>query len=146
MAFVYERSLFMKYTSQKKRNIVLIIDILFILTFVILYFFLPTIMDFAPKCLFAKYNLPCLGCGGTRCVKAFIHLDFIDALNFHPFVFLCIVLAALLLIVINLAWVFKIKKAQKIFEELSNPRYVFIFFGLFIIFAILRFTGILPAP
>ncbi len=136
----------MKYTPQKKRNIVLIIDLLFILTFIVLFFFLPSIMDFAPECLFAKYNLPCLGCGGTRCVKAFIHLDFINAFTYHPFVFICLVLAALLMVIINLAWVFKVKKAQKIYEELSNPRYVFIFFGFFLVFAVLRITGVFPAP
>ncbi len=136
----------MKYTPQKKRNIVLIIDLLFILTFIVLFFFLPSIMDFAPECLFAKYNLPCLGCGGTRCVKAFIHLDFINAFTYHPFIFLCLILASLLMVTINLAWVFKIKKAQKIYEELSNPRYVFIFFGFFLVFAVLRISGVFPAP
>lgn len=136
----------MKYTPQKKRNIVIIIDALFITIFIILFFFLPQIMDSSPDCLFARYNLPCLGCGGTRCVKAFIHFDFINAFMLHPFIFLCLTLSSALMVDINLAWVFKSKKAQKIFKELSNPRYVFIFFALFIIFAILRFTRIIPTP
>lgn len=136
----------MKYTPQKKRFIVLIIDLLFILAFIGLYIFLPTMMSSFPGCLLAKLNLPCLGCGGTRCIKALLHLEFADAFLFNPFVFICAVLAVFLLITINLAWVFKIKKAQQIFEDLSNPRYVIIFFVLFVIFAVLRITGICPVP
>lgn len=136
----------MKYTPQKKKIIVLTIDFLFILAFIGLYIFLPTMMSSFPGCLFAMLNLPCLGCGGTRCINALLHLEFADAFLFNPFVFICAVLAVFLLITINLAWVFKIKKAQQIFKELGNPRYVIIFFCLFIIFAVLRITGVCPAP
>ena len=136
----------MKYSPRKKRNIVILIDVLFILAFIVLFFFLAQMMEASPGCLFAKYNLPCLGCGGTRCVKAFIHLDFLNAFTYHPFIFICLILASALMIDINLAWVLKLKKAQRVFEELSNPRYVFIFFGLFIVFAVLRFTRVPPTP
>lgn len=143
---LFVKGLPMKYTPQKKKFIVLIIDIIFVLTFIALYNFLPTMMESFPGCILAKLNLPCLGCGGTRCIKAVLHLEFLDAFLYNPFIFICVVLAVFLLIIINLAWVFKIKKAQRIFEDLSNPRYVIIFLILFIIFAILRITGICPVP
>lgn len=136
----------MKYTPEKKKNIVLIIDFLFILSFVGLYFFLPALMTNSPGCILAKFNLPCLGCGGTRCINAVLHFEFIDAFFYNPFVFLCVALAIFLIVIINLAWVFKVKRAQKIFEELSNPRYVIIFLFVFIIFSVLRITGICPTP
>ena len=136
----------MKYSPSKKKTIVLITDFLFLLTFVVLYSFLPQIMETSSGCLLKKLNLPCLGCGGTRCIEAVLHFKFADAFFYNPFVFICVVLAVFLLIIINLAWVFKIKKAQQVFDNLSNPRYVIIFFIIFIIFAILRIIGICPTP
>jgi hypothetical protein len=49
-----------------------------------------------PPCLFHEYTgLPCLGCGGTRCARQLVHLNFFAALKFHPGFFL-VVLSAML--------------------------------------------------
>lgn len=40
-------------------------------------------------------GLPCLGCGGTRCARNLVHLDFWQAFLFHPGFFLVVMLAAL---------------------------------------------------
>ena len=49
-----------------------------------------------PQCVFIRLTgLPCLGCGGTRCARNLVHLDFGQAFLFHPGFFL-VVMAAIL--------------------------------------------------
>ena len=49
-----------------------------------------------PECVFHELTgLPCLGCGGTRCARHLVHLDFSQAFLFHPGFFLVVVAAAL---------------------------------------------------
>jgi len=49
-----------------------------------------------PQCIFMRVTgLPCLGCGGTRCARHLVHLDFGQAFLFHPGFFLLVVAAAL---------------------------------------------------
>ena len=49
-----------------------------------------------PQCVFMRLTgLPCLGCGGTRCARNLVHLDFWQAFLFHPGFFLVVTLAAL---------------------------------------------------
>ena len=40
-------------------------------------------------------GLPCLGCGGTRCARNLVHLDFGQAFLFHPGFFLVVLLGVL---------------------------------------------------
>ena len=136
----------MKLTLKHKRLIVLGVDLLLILFFVALIFVTPHLMGVLPECLLRQFGLPCLGCGGTRCVNAFVHFDFIDSFMFHPFAFISILLAIYLMVVTHLAWVFGIKRVQKYFETLIHPAYAFSYLGLFVLFAILRLTRILPTP
>ncbi|MBM3868423.1 MAG: DUF2752 domain-containing protein [Verrucomicrobia bacterium] len=38
-----------------------------------------------PQCFFIRLTgLPCLGCGGTRCARSLVRLDFAQAFLFHP--------------------------------------------------------------
>ena len=49
-----------------------------------------------PQCVFIRLTgLPCLGCGGTRCARHLLHLDFGQAFLFHPGFFLILALAFL---------------------------------------------------
>lgn len=136
----------MKLTFKHKRLIVLGVDLGLIICFLILYFLTPALMDFLPDCILRTLGLPCLGCGGTRCLNAFVHLEFFDSFMLHPFAFISILLAIYLMVVTHLAWVFGIKKVQKYFDTLMHPAYSFSYLGLFIVFAILRVTRILPTP
>ena len=136
----------MKLTLNQKRLIVLGVYLLITIFLFILILFTPRLMDLLPECLLRQLGLPCLGCGGTRCINAFIHLNFIESFLLHPFAFISIILAIYLMIVTHLAWVFGVKKAQKYFDTLIHPAYPFTYLGLFILFAILRITRILPTP
>ncbi len=136
----------MKLQLKHKRLIVLGVDLLLVLGFTVLYFFLPDMMDLLPDCTLRALGFPCLGCGGTRCIKEFIHFNFIESFWLHPFAFISILLAIYLMIVTHLAWVFGIKRVQKYFDTLIHPAYPFSYLGLFIVFAILRITRLLPTP
>lgn len=136
----------MKLTAKQKRLIVLGVDLLLIMAFVALFFITPHLIGAFPECFLRQIGFPCLGCGGTRCINAFVHFRFIESFMLHPFAFISILLAIYLMIVTHLAWVFGIKKAQKFFDTLMHPAYSFSYLGLFITFAVLRFTGILPTP
>lgn len=49
-----------------------------------------------PECVFRRLTgLPCLGCGGTRCARNLVRLDFGQAFLFHPGFCLIVALAAL---------------------------------------------------
>ncbi len=49
-----------------------------------------------PQCVFMRLTgLPCLGCGGTRCARSLVHLDFGQAFLFHPGFFLVVLAATL---------------------------------------------------
>ena len=49
-----------------------------------------------PQCVFIRLTgLPCLGCGGTRCARNLVHLDFGQAFLFHPGFFLVVLAATL---------------------------------------------------
>lgn len=136
----------MKLTLKQKRLIVLGVDLLLILFFIALILVTPHLMGVLPECFLRYVGLPCLGCGGTRCVNAFVHFNFVESFWLHPFAFISILLAIYLMIVTHLAWVFGIKKVQKYFDTLMHPAYSFSYLGLFIVFAILRITRILPTP
>ncbi|MEO0040405.1 MAG: hypothetical protein RIS38_1353 [Verrucomicrobiota bacterium] len=48
-----------------------------------------------PSCVFMRLTgLPCLGCGGTRCARALVRLDWGQAFLFHPGFCLVVALAA----------------------------------------------------
>ena len=58
-----------------------------------------------PQCVFMRLTgLPCLGCGGTRCARDLVHLDFGQAFLFHPGFFIIVTLAALWTIYSAVFW------------------------------------------
>lgn len=53
-----------------------------------------TFVGGTPGCLFRRLtDLPCLACGGTRCVRALTQGEFLAALAYNPAVFATVVLA-----------------------------------------------------
>ena len=58
-----------------------------------------------PQCVFMRLTgLPCLGCGGTRCARNLVDLDFGQAFLFHPGFFLVVLLAAVWTIYSAVFW------------------------------------------
>ena len=71
-----------------------------------------------PQCIFMRLTgLPCLGCGGTRCARNLVHLDFGQAFLFHPGFFLVVTLAALWTVYSAIFWLRRDTLRLRIFVE-----------------------------
>jgi len=71
-----------------------------------------------PQCIFMRLTgLPCLGCGGTRCARNLVHLDFGQAFLFHPGFFLIVILAALWTVYSAVFWIRRDTLRLRIFVE-----------------------------
>ena len=58
-----------------------------------------------PQCIFMRLTgLPCLGCGGTRCARNLVNLDFGQAFLYHPGFFIIVILATLWTIYSAVFW------------------------------------------
>jgi hypothetical protein len=71
-----------------------------------------------PACLFhAATGLPCLTCGGTRCVKSLLagHVD--AALEWNPLVFLGVAGAAAFLFYAGVVLVLRLPRVRVVFES-----------------------------
>jgi hypothetical protein len=82
-----------------------------------------------PQCVFIQLTgLPCLGCGGTRCARNLVHLDFGQAFLFHPGFFLIVILAALWTVYSAVFWIRRDTLRLRIFVEPAYSRHVRIIF------------------
>ena len=82
-----------------------------------------------PQCVFIRLTgLPCLGCGGTRCARNLVHLDFGQAFLFHPGFFLIVILAALWTVYSAVFWIRRDTLRLRIFVEPAYSRHVRIIF------------------
>jgi hypothetical protein len=76
-----------------------------------------------PQCLFMRVTgLPCLGCGGTRCARNLVHLDFGQAFLFHPGFFFLVTLAALWTLYSGVFWLRRDKRRLRLYIEPSADR------------------------
>jgi hypothetical protein len=71
-----------------------------------------------PQCVFMRLTgLPCLGCGGTRCARNLVHLDFGQAFLFHPGLFLLVTLAVLWTLYSGVFWLRRDKRRLRLYIE-----------------------------
>ncbi len=76
-----------------------------------------------PQCLFVRLTgLPCLGCGGTRCARNLVNLDFAQAFLYHPGFFLVAMLAALWTAYAAVFWIRRDKLRLRFFVEPAQSR------------------------
>ena len=84
-----------------------------------------------PQCVFIRLTgLPCLGCGGTRCARNLVHLDFGQAFLFHPGFFLVVMLATLWSVYAVLFWLRRDTLRLRFFVEPAKARRVRVTFVL----------------
>ena len=84
-----------------------------------------------PQCLFFRFTgLPCLGCGGTRCARNLVHLDFSQAFLFHPGFFLVVTLATIWTVYSAVFWLRRDKLRLRFFVEPGKARRVRVTFFL----------------
>lgn len=76
-----------------------------------------------PQCFFMRLTgLPCLGCGGTRCARSLVSLDFAQAFLFHPGFFLVVLLTALWTAYAALFWLRRDALRLRFFVEPGKAR------------------------
>ncbi len=88
-----------------------------------------------PQCVFMRVTgLPCLGCGGTRCARHLVHLDFGQAFLFHPGFFLVVMVAALWTIHSALFWLSRDKLRLRLaLDDAQARRWRMVFIALLVI-------------
>jgi len=78
-----------------------------------------------PRCLFhAATGLPCLTCGGTRCVKNLLAGHVGAALAWNPLVFFGAALAAVFMLYAAIVLVFRLPRVRVIFESAREANFV----------------------
>jgi hypothetical protein len=88
-----------------------------------------------PQCIFMRLTgLPCLGCGGTRCARNLVQLDFGQAFLYHPGFFMVVTLAALWTTYAAVFWLRRDTLRLRLFIEPTYSRRArFIFMALLVV-------------
>lgn len=78
-----------------KKNILLIIGFI-----VLLIGYIKILMLLNYKCIIHEmFGIYCPGCGGTRMIISFIHLDFYQAFRWNPLLFILLIIGIIYLII-----------------------------------------------
>ena len=78
----------------------------------ILYFVNPEHITWLPKCWFYKLTgLQCPACGTQRAIHQLLHLNFIAAIRYNPFLIISLPYVSAL---VGFQWFYKGKKLQKL--------------------------------
>ena len=136
----------MKLNKKNKRIIILSTDFVLLVGTIVVMQIIPKLVGGPVTCISARLNLPCPGCGGTRCLYNFLTGNFIESFKFNPFIFSCIVSAIVIVALFNLSWLFNLKFADKALKNASKPVFAYGFLIAFILFIALRAFHVLPMP
>ena len=125
----------MPQTKKQRWLLVLIVNvaplIVFLLWWTYAQIFKGTRLTDCP--FFEVTGLYCAGCGGTRAVKALLHLRLADAFRYHPF----IPLGAILFAIYDVALVVTVARNSK-FPKLLSNWIIWIYLIAWLVFAITR--------
>lgn len=72
--------------------------------------------------LYTRFGMKCLVCGGTRCVNALSRGEIAEAFGYNSFVIIFGVILFFVLILLNVAWVFRSEKAEYVLKKLCNVK------------------------
>lgn len=89
-------------------------------------------------CIYKYFGIQCPSCGATRCVYNFFKGNFAEAFQFNQLFFILIILALILLVLLNLRFVFGLKFAEKPLRLAIHPATAVVFVVAFLVFGILR--------
>lgn len=74
-------------------------------------------------------------------MASMVNGDFLQAFNYNQFFFIAFCYAVILLVVLNLAWLFKVKFAQKLLRIMAHYRAVIVFAVGYAAFTAVRFIS-----
>ena len=102
-----------------------------------------TVIDM-PECFFyTTSGIPCMMCGGTRCVYNFVQFKFYDAFTFNPYVFMIIIYLIILFLVFNIRYLTDNSIAKKVYKIMCDYRSIIVLVVLCPVFWIVRVASII---
>lgn len=109
-------NVFMKKLDEKTKNMILF-EVIVMIFILVLYIIVKTeIIKIVPSCyILRKTGILCPSCGGTRCIKALINLNIVEALRMNAFYTITIIYLLILNIVYILNTIFKTNKFKIIY-------------------------------
>ena len=122
-----------------KKPFVLILDLAFVLFSLFCGKMTEFMLDNFGDCLlYSTVGLKCVGCGGTHCINALSKGMIVEAFRYNSFVVISGIILVLVLILMNLAWVFKSEKANLALRKLCNVKLAIVFAVLLVAYSIGR--------
>lgn len=114
-------NVFMKKLDEKTKNMILF-EIIVMIFILVLYIIVKTeIIKIVPSCyILRKTGILCPSCGGTRCIKALINLNIIEALRMNAFYTITIIYLLILNIVYILNTLFKTNKLKFLYIKKAH--------------------------
>ena len=125
--------------SKKKLLFVVCLDGILAIGAILFKFLYTDIVRIFPECTYAASGHPCGSCGGTRCVYQLLQGNFIEAFKLNQLYFITFCYLAVIFVLLHLAWVFKLKFAEKPLKLLANYKAVIVFGVSFFFFTMWRF-------
>ena len=78
----------------------------------------------SPCGIFRTFGIKCLTCGGTRCVNALSRGEISEAFTYNAFVPLAIIALIFILLLMNIAWIWRASWAETFLKKLCNLKLV----------------------
>ena len=124
----------------ERRNLLLILglDLLLLAFFVAAPRLTGLMLSSMPPCPFLSMGIPCPSCGGTRCVAALASGDIRAAIQYNAFFVLLAAYIAAAVLLLNLAYVFRLSWAKRPAKALVHNKAIFVFLGLYVVYGFAR--------
>ena len=114
------------------------LDVLLLVGFFLSGYISGWMMEHLPDCLFLGVGILCPACGGTRVVESLSRLDFVAALQHNPMIFLTLVYLLMLVVLLNLSYVFHKAFADKGIKALVNRKVLYSILFFYVAFGVFR--------
>ncbi|MBQ3225859.1 MAG: DUF2752 domain-containing protein [Clostridia bacterium] len=93
---------------------------------------------YLPECLFFRMGILCPACGGTRVVESLSRFDFCAAFSYNPMIFLTLCYLLVLVVLLNLGYVFHKPFAQKGLKRMANRKVLYSLVLFYVAFGVFR--------
>ncbi len=125
--------------SKKTLIIALIIDFLILFGIVLAKPISKIMINTLPDCPFRTYySVLCPSCGATRAVFNLFSGNFLTAFRFNQYFFILAFYLIIAFLFMNLAFVFNLKNAKRIFFKIINYKVIIALTVLWVLFGIVR--------
>jgi hypothetical protein len=123
---------------MKTKRLILILD--GVLAFLVLCsgWIARLMLQVLPDCFVTRLGMECPACGGTRCIQAMAAGKWGAAFAYNGYIFITAILAGIVLIGLNMGFVFSISWCRKGLQRIPVARLVIIWAVGFVLFGILR--------